>query len=65
MEGLVTDLEQMEAALFGGYKWKEYLELERPFKILLVAFFRIHHMVEHHSEDAVMVESERRAKAKK
>lgn len=62
---MVSDLEQMEAALFCGYKWKEYLELERPFKILLVAFFRIHHIIENHSEDAVMQESERRAKAKK
>jgi hypothetical protein len=52
MLGIVPELEQREAALFCGYGWREYQELDWQERSLTVAHYRIHIMIENHVSDA-------------
>lgn len=62
LPGLVPELEERESALFCGYKWKEWLALERIERAANIAHYRMHRLIEMHGEDAVSRESERRAR---
>lgn len=61
--GLVAQIEEREAAVFCGYTWKEWLNLERIERAAGVAHYRMHQLIERHGDDAVSRESDRRMKA--
>lgn len=57
-------LEEREACLFNGYRWKDWLGLDRGDRAAGIAHYRVHRLVEMNGEDAVSRESERRARLK-
>lgn len=59
VRGLVPELEEREAAIFAGYRWREWLDLPRYERVDGVAHFRLHHLIELHGQDAVAEESRR------
>jgi hypothetical protein len=67
--GLVNELEEREAALFGGYTWKQWQEFDllsaegRYQRASGIAHYRIHHLIENHTEDAVSSSVEAKYKA--
>lgn len=62
LPGLVPEIESREACLFNGYKWREWLALERLDRAAGIAHYRTHRLIEMHGEDAVSRETEERAK---
>lgn len=61
VRGLVPELEEREAAIFAGYRWREWLELPRYERADGVAHLRLHHLIALHGQDAVAAESRRAA----
>ena len=57
--GMVSEIEEREAATFGGYTWKEWKGLEHQEKVDGVAYFRIRRQIDMHQQDAQYQESER------
>lgn len=60
-------MEEREAAILSGYNWKQYLEdfsLTDPEgrwnRAANVAFYRLHHLIQQHVEDAISSDMERR-----
>lgn len=67
--GLVPELEEREAAIFCGYTWKEWQEFSlldpigRWERASCIAHYRLHNLIQQHTEDAMSTEIERRSKA--
>lgn len=59
----VPQLDEREAALFCGYTWREWCELDIEERIFGVAHHRLHSLIESHSHEAVQDEMERRQRA--
>lgn len=59
IEGIVPEIEEREAAVFNGYTWKEWLSFDlldyegRWHRASCIAFYRIHHLVKSHVDDAI------------
>lgn len=49
----MPELEEREAAIFSGYTWKEWRDLPREERIAGIAHYRVHHLIELHTEDAI------------
>jgi hypothetical protein len=63
--GLVADLEEREAAIFGNYNYSEWLELPWNERAEAVAHYRLHSLIEAHTEDAVEKARARASKGRK
>ena len=61
--GMVPEIEERHAARFGGYRWREWLELPRSERINGVAAYRLDRLVEIHSQDALDREAHGRRQA--
>lgn len=62
--GLITQLEEREAARFNNYSWSEWQALPYGEKVMAVAFTQVQHQIELLSNDAVQDEIRRKTKAK-
>ena len=51
--GAVPEIEEREAALFNGYTWKEWLDLDREDRIEGIAHARVRRAIDAHVQDAV------------
>ncbi len=54
--GFVAELECREAAIFGGYRWIDWIELSRQEQADSVAHYRLHLLIKMHQDDAVTKE---------
>jgi hypothetical protein len=59
----VPEIEEREAALLSGYTWKEWATLPRFERILAVAFYEMHELIEQHRNDAEYRDMKRRQAA--
>lgn len=65
----MPEIEEREAAIFCGYNWKEWQEFSllepagRYERAAGVAHFRMHALIERHTEEAISREMDRRSKA--
>jgi hypothetical protein len=61
-------MEEREAAILNGYTWKEWLEFDlldpegRWNRASGIAFYRLHHLIEQHIDDAINSEMDRKSK---
>lgn len=62
LPGLVPEIEERDAARFGGYTWKGWTRLARQERIDGLAYARICRQIELHGQDAQNREAERRVK---
>lgn len=62
---LVPEIEEREAAVFAGYAWREWVEIDRKDRVDAVAHYRLHHLIERHSSDASYLDSKRRMERSK
>lgn len=53
LEGLVSELDEREAAHFGNYTWVQWRRLPREERIRGIAHHRMHGLIEAHTNDAV------------
>jgi len=69
LEGVVPELEEREAAVFCGYTWKEWLgfdllDLEGRYQRSAgIAHYRLHHIIQQHTDDAINDEISRQSKS--
>lgn len=61
--GFVPELEEREAARYGGYTWFEWQKLPRRERVDGVAYFRIMKTIEQHQHDAAERQARQQAKA--
>lgn len=60
----VPEYDEREACNFNGYTWTQWVEeLTGWEKAKLVAYYRMHHLVEAHVNDAISIKMEHQAKA--
>ena len=65
--GLVSEVEERDAAIANGYTWREWGDLSRNERIHNVAHYRLRRLIDAHVEDAVSAAGEarmRRARAR-
>lgn len=60
--GLVPELEERESAVFVGYRWTEWTELDYRERARSVAHYRIHLMIDAHTQEAVHQDAERKSR---
>ena len=51
-EGLVSEYEEREAAVYSGYTWREWLDLHWYDRASCIAHHRLHNTIELHVSDA-------------
>lgn len=56
---LVPEIEEREAAVFNGYTWREWCDLERDERIDGIAHHRLRRLIEQHVHDASVEHAER------
>lgn len=60
--GLMTEIEEREAAKFNGYNWTEWQKLDTAEKVMAMAFMVVEHQIEMLSNDALEDETKKRMK---
>ena len=58
--GIVPEMEEREAAMFASIRFLHWQKMTREERVDGVAHYRLHHLVEMHSEDAVSTAMEAR-----
>lgn len=53
VEGLVGEFEEREAARFGLVAWRQWVRLPYRERVAGVAHYRLFHLIEAHSADAI------------
>ena len=62
LPGLIPEIEERDAARFGGYTWQQWRELPLVERVDGVAYYRMTRIVEIHKEDAVSTDMKLRAR---
>lgn len=52
LPGLVPDIEEREAALFNGYDWRTWRDLDYYDRVYGVAHSRVHKLIQLHTAEA-------------
>ena len=60
---LIPYYEEREAALFGGYRWIDWVALPYDERVLGVAHYRVHRLIEFHQAEAAAEDAEKRSEA--
>ena len=60
LQGLVPEMEEREASVFSQYTWDRWRDLPWQERANSIAHFRLHHLIDLHSNDAVSSEMRRR-----
>lgn len=63
--GMVSEYEEREAAIFGGYTWDRWMAQDSRDRAAVVAHLRMSTMIRQHSQDAIDREIELREKRRK
>ena len=60
LPGLVSEVEEREAAIFNGYTWREWRDLDYFDRVRGAAHFRVHHLIQLHNAETEIKAAETR-----
>lgn len=60
LPGVVPEIDERDAARYGGYAWREWLQLPRYERVDCFAAYTLHNLIDAHSNEAAQDAIERK-----